>query len=203
MCDKILCLILTTQSFQDRIDNIKNTWANDIDHLFYSDHHAHNIIKVTDQTDYKSAEIKTVNMINLLFKYLTDKYDWFYFCDDDTFLNTFLLKNIINNLNHNTILCHKIDRDDKIWPQGGAGYFIHKTIIQKARGKLKVLNTGYSDMTVGICLSNLGFEFEHTELLKIYPPKNYGIQDVENYLSFHYINTYEMMNELYEKCKSV
>ena len=51
------------------------------------------IIKVSDDFTYSSNEPKHVNVI----KYLIEndyQYEWFFFCDDDTFVNT---KNLESN----------------------------------------------------------------------------------------------------------
>ena len=93
---KILYVILHTCTRPDRYDGVVNSWGKDVDFLFYSDcdNEDKKIVKVSDNSSYSSNEPKHINVI----KYLVEnnyQYEWFFFCDDDTFVNT---KNLENNL---------------------------------------------------------------------------------------------------------
>ena len=86
---KILYVILHTCTRPERYEAVVNTWGKDVDFIFYADcdDEEKKIIKVSDDTSYSSNEAKHVNVI----KYLFDndyQYEWFFFCDDDTFVNT-------------------------------------------------------------------------------------------------------------------
>ena len=69
------------------------TWGKDVssDLLFYSDHenHQEQTIKVSNRSDYASGEEKQINVINILANNaMYNHYDWYFFCDNDTFVNT-------------------------------------------------------------------------------------------------------------------
>lgn len=203
--EKILCLIMTSHKRIQHINNILNTWAKDIDCIFYSDHQLDIILKVTDRDDYLSNEIKTINIINQLpEKYL--EFDWYLFCDDDTFVNTKLLKENINNFDKNEVVGSMMN----YWPNdrsiyylsGGAGFLMHKNIYLKIRNNISIYNTGYNDVSLGIFYRNNNIKIADSKLFNSQPPDTYSISDVHNFITFHYIKTFEDMNNLYLKCKS-
>ena len=93
---KILYAILHTCIRPERYDGVVNSWGQNVDFLFYSDcdDEEKKIVKQSNDSSYASNELKHVNVI----KYLEDndyQYEWFFFCDDDTFVNT---KNLEKNL---------------------------------------------------------------------------------------------------------
>jgi hypothetical protein len=96
---KILYVILHTCTRPDRHDGIVNSWGKDVDYIFYADcdNEEKKIVKVSDDSTYSSNEPKHINVI----KYLIEndyQYDWFFFCDDDTFVNTKRLENNLENI---------------------------------------------------------------------------------------------------------
>jgi len=206
---KILVLILHGSMFQDRYNNVINTWGKDIDHIFYSDHQdiEKNIIKVSDRVDYKSNEEKHINV----FKYLIDNktdYDWFYFCDDDTFVN---VSNLIeyaqeanDDLVHGSVLKSTWKKDPNlIYCSGGAGYLISKKILLEICNTIEVVGTGFADVTLGLKLRELNINTHDDFRFKSQYPAFYGITTDEycKYISFHYIKEYDEMNKLFSSCK--
>lgn len=200
---KILYLILHTKKHQDRYDNVVNTWAKNVDFLFYSDHDDDNkqIIKVTDRNDYHSNEVKFYSVVkNFPEKYLN--YDWYFFCDNDTFVNTKLFEDNLNKFNSSKVYGQKIytwTQDPTLgYYSGGAGYLISNRILRFLKTNIKNYNTGFSDVTLGLNIKEHEIENEDSDFFKSQPPEYYNIkiEDTKNYISFHYIKTFNKMNEL-------
>ena len=87
--NKIIFLCLTTEKYANRRENILKTWGKNVDLLFYSEHEDEES-KVVKVCDVNNAEVKQCSV----FQYIRDNnlsYDWYFFCDDDTFVNTNLL----------------------------------------------------------------------------------------------------------------
>jgi hypothetical protein len=202
---KILYLILHTKKYENNYKNVISTWGKDVDFLFYSDHEdkGKNIIKVSNRDDYHSNEEKFVNVVKQLPKeYLN--YDWFFFCDNDTYVNTKLLNNSITKFNIDFIYGQEIHT----WTpdlslgyfSGGAGYLVSNKILRHMIDNLKNYNTGFSDVTFGLYIREHNIQKLPSDLFKSQPPEYYyiNLEDTKNYISFHYIKTFEMMNKLYQ-----
>jgi len=202
--NKILYVILHTCTRPDRYDGVVNSWGKDVDFLFYADcdDKSKKIIKVSNDSTYSSNEPKHVNVI----KYLIEndyQYEWFFFCDDDTFVNTKNLENSLDSFNKEKINGNVI----KTWttdPQleycsGGAGYLIHNSIVKKLSESISVRNTGYSDVTVGVCAKELNIKFENYVGFNSQDPKHHNLDKtaIKDMFTFHYIKS-EEMGEFYQ-----
>lgn len=164
---KILYVILHGESNKQRYFNVKDTWGANSDLLFYGDYNdkLEDVIKVSDDKSYNSNEEKHVNV----FKYLSQNpeynYEWFFFCDDDTFVNVNKLENLLYSFNINSvhgqlIMTNIVDGYDNLeYLSGGAGYLIHHNLLNKISNKIKIINTGYADVTLGVCLKK--FKYTH------------------------------------------
>jgi len=202
----ILALILHSQKSSQRFENISKTWGQDIDFLFYSDHSSLNTIKVTDRNDYASAEIKQINIINDLPKeYLN--YDWYLFCDDDTFINTSLLLSKINTFDTEEVIgqviqCWQPDTTLS-YLSGGAGFLMSNKILKSIKGRIPNYNSGYSDVTMGLFYRENNIKIKHSELFMSQNPGFYNVDDnnISKFISFHYIKDYETMRKMHEICK--
>ena len=94
-----LVLILTTESYKERHDAIRQTWGQDCNYLFYSDHSDIDTIEVVEKEQKENVVLKIVNLIKKIKdgkviynnKNALD-YKWILFVDDDTFLNYQFLK---------------------------------------------------------------------------------------------------------------
>jgi hypothetical protein len=66
-----------------------------------------------------------------------------------------------------------------------------------------VVNSGYSDVTLGLYLRYLNISILNSDLFKGQAPDFYGYdyESINNYVTFHYIKTMEGMNKLLEKIK--
>jgi len=204
---KILYVILHGSMNPERYYNVVNTWGKNVDYLFYSDHEDSDkkIIKVSNRTDYHSNEDKHINMIHYLIKNIKN-YEWFFFCDDDTFVNTKKLEQFIDKLDiesvHGSVL-------DGTWPgdktlkycSGGAGYLISYKLLSKIINNVKILNTGYSDVSIGLILRDLKIKSFNYPFFNSQPPQHYKIpiENVKDYITFHYMKSFDEMNMLFNK----
>lgn len=199
---KILYVILHGSVYKDRVQNIKKTWGDKKDILFYSDYEDtdNNVIKISDRTDYHSSEEKHINIINFLNKN-TQNYEWFFFCDDDTFVNTEKLENCLNEFDkdvvHGSVInCWAPDNDLK-YCSGGAGYLISEKILKKLTN-VPIMNTGYSDVTLGLFLKENEIRLENSNYFNSQNPNFYNIKmdEINNFITFHYIKTEEEMKKI-------
>jgi hypothetical protein len=206
---KILVSILHGSMFPSRYDNVIKTWGKDIDHIFYSDHEdlEKNIIRVSEKTHYHSNEEKHINAL----KYVNDNkpdYDWFFFCDDDTFVNVNNLIEYTKTANdamvHGSVLKKTWPSDlNLVYCSGGAGYLISKKILSEVCKKIDVTNIGYSDVTLGYKLRDLGILSVDDFRFKSQNPSFYNLKINEccDYITFHYIKHFDEMDKLYNSCK--
>ena len=203
--DRILYVIIHGIFGSDRYDNIVKTWGNGVDYLFYGDYESagNNIIKVSNRTDYSSGEEKHVNIFPVVREKI-NYYDWFFFCDDDTFVNTKNLSEYVKtadkNLVHGEVLRQTWPGDLTLtYCSGGAGYLIHSSLIPLICDSISIRNTGYGDVSLGICLRDLGIKSFDYWGFKSQPPPffNIDMNETNKYISFHYIKTLKNMEELY------
>lgn len=204
---KILYVLLHGSMNPQRYYNVKESWGKNVDCLFYSDHNDvdKNIIKVSDRTDYHSNEEKHINSLHYVSTNIKD-YEWFFFCDDDTFVNTQKLEGLLNTFDKNSI--HGSLLDEGNWPgdkslnfcSGGAGYLIHSELLTNIIEHIVILNTGCSDVTLGLHLRNLNIKSINHNFFRSQPPSffNIPITETKNYITFHYIKTIDEMNLLLE-----
>ena len=197
---KILYVILHGSVYKHRYDNVMNTWGKNKDVLFYADYNDKNVIKVSDDVSYNSNEEKHINIIKLLNDNNNYDYEWFFFCDDDTFVNTTKLENSLDTFDPNFVNGSVINSwasDFSLsYCSGGAGYLINRNLLGKIN--LKNHKTGWSDVSLGLSLRESKIESLNSTLFNSQPPEFYNIEinDVKNYISFHYIKTEDKMKTM-------
>ena len=201
---KILYVILHTCIRPDRHDGIVNSWGKDVDYIFYADcdNEEKKIIKVSDDFTYSSNEPKHVNVI----KYLIEndyQYEWFFFCDDDTFVNT---KNLESNFEifdkdkiNGSVLEGTWGKDrDLNYCSGGAGYLINKSLLETISKNITLGDSGYYDVTLGLCARKLGIKNNHIDKFNSQNPEFYSKENetIKDMFTFHYVGG-ERMIEMY------
>ena len=205
---KILYVILHGEVNKERYFNVKNTWGVNSDLLFYGDYEddSKGIIKVSDDKSYRSNEEKHINVFKYLLQNPKYNYEWFFFCDDDTFVNVNKLEELLTtfdvNYVHGSVLVNSWGSDSSFaYCSGGAGYLINYKLLEKINLGLKNHNTGYSDVSLGLSLREMGINNVNHILFNSQPPSNYGysLDDIKDYVSFHYIKTEDDMKKMLEK----
>lgn len=108
-----LVLVMTTKNNEKRRQTILETWGQDIDVLFYSDHNDLNIIKVSDQSDYLSGVDKQISILKKIKNkevFYGNKnamhYKWILFADDDTFVLSKNLNRFISSADQSIVYGH-------------------------------------------------------------------------------------------------
>ncbi len=203
----ITYVILHTQFHKNRQHFQESTWLGGKKHIYYSDHEDVNVLKVTDDTSYQSAEVKFVNIFNEL----PDKYmsEWLCFADNDTYINTINLERYTETADKSSIHGQMINswpNDPSLYyPSGGAGFLIHQSVYIKLRGLMMFQNSGYSDVTFGLNLRRLKQSLCDPHLFFSWPPHKYGHNEdrIREHISYHYINSLEEMSWLTNLSKSV
>lgn len=205
---KILTLVLHSENTKERHGNITSTWGKDIDVLFYSDYEnfLSNVIKVSDRKDYESCSEKIMNAFIKLPDSCLD-YDWYFFCDDDTFLNSKLLLSSAAQFDSSFIYGDII----KCWPNdfslpypsGGAGCMISNSTFKKIRSFGVVYPVGFSDVCLGLNIRSLDIKMKHDSRFHGLPPQALKIdsKEVSKHISFHYIKTRAHQEQLYSLCE--
>lgn len=201
---------MTTRKNSERQDNILNTWGKNLNILFYSDHEdkEKKIIKVSDRTDYHSNEEKHINVLNYI---LANKlsFEWFFFCDDDTFVNPQNLSLFMDNADKNkiygSVISYKKSPDNPIFNvinkeicyfSGGAGYLVHKDILFSFEKYINY-HVGYSDVSFGLNINNK-CKLEHCEKFNFHNP-NYHQHDNlkrKEMITYHYVKTLPEIMEI-------
>lgn len=126
--NEFLIMVMTTKSYKDRQDSIRQTWFKDADVLFYSDHKDVDTYMVCVESDYSSGVIKQSRIL----KHIQDglvkfneknalEYKWIFFVDDDTYVNPIYFKKIISNFDENIIYGHIWDHKYK-YPEESWGW---------------------------------------------------------------------------------
>lgn len=189
----------------DRIKNVKNTWGKDVELIFYSDFEdlENNVYKVIDKKGYWDLEEKHINGIKFVNDNFKD-YEWYFFCDDDTFVNTKKMNEFLDSCEEDVVYGLLINCYSKnkslFYHSGGAGVLIHKKNLEIISQNIESKNTKFADVTLGICLHDNNIKVETDDKFKSEKPQFYSISldKVKNYITFHHINSMEEMMELYQ-----
>lgn len=198
----ITACITTTHKLPQRRISIKETWGNNLNHMFFSDESipSDNVIKVTDDDSLYS----NVPKMEGCFKWAHESNgEWFIFGDDDMFVFPNRLRNYIYSGKLNTnfvygfILSKFTDSPNPIfikypdlsYPSGGAGCIIHKNVVDSIWDKIKRDTEYYSDVNVGICLLNNNITLIHETKFHQLNYKDYDSKELESALTFHHMST--------------
>lgn len=204
---KILYYLLHGKSCVDRVDNILNSWGKNVDVVFYSDYENlnKNVFKVTDKSGYWDLEEKHINGFKFLKNNLKE-YEWYFFCDDDTFVNVKKMDDFLKTANEDIVYGYLINCWPVLpllhYPSGGGGVLIHRNILNKIIDGLMVKGTKFADVTLGLNLYEQGIKVSNCEFLHSEKPQHYGIeyQQVREHITFHHIKDFDEMLNLHNLC---
>ena len=195
------CLINRRQAILDTYHKrIKN--YNNIDLVFYSDDEdeSTNTFKVDVPLvySYRDNEIKTIGAFHMIRDRFYNNYDWFFFVDDDTFINIPLLNEKIDEFDENYIHGKDIRGNYGNLPycSGGAGFLISNKIIDKFFDA-EDNKTGWSDVNVGLNAQKQGIEIRNSNYFDPSNPNVTGVdlvEDIKNKITYHYVNA-DMMKK--------
>ena len=210
MKDKILVLVMSSNILLNRREAIVNSYMKrlddypNIDLIFYSDDEdpSTNTIKVDVplQMKYSDNEIKTVGAIDLIEKRYHNKYDWYLFVDDDTFINIPLLDKKIDMFDEDFVHGRDITGcwGGLEYVSGGAGILMSNKVVEKLF-KMVWYNTDFSDVNVGMNLRDRNIEIRNSNLFNPSNPyrdntTNNLEESVKNNITYHYLHP-SMMKE--------
>lgn len=204
--------VMTTHINKDRHSSILETWLKSFpDYTFYTDFSTGigNQVELTTNTQYHSNAEKHVLEINRICNQkLYEKYDWFYFCDDDTAPN---IQNILSYI--------KIANRQKVhgwsqysWAQdrsllclsGGAGYLISSDILSKHKPPRYDTNIIWSDIQFCLWLQSNNIEIQNNPKMKQDVPSIFNIRmdtkegrnSIREHLSFHYVKDHSLRKQI-------
>lgn len=199
---KILYLLLTTEKYKTRQENILKSWGDNVDLYFYSEHEdlEFKVIKVCDEND---VEIKQTAIFKIIGEKFINDYEWFFFGDDDTFVNTKLMELELDKLEKNMI--HGLDIfgcwNSLHYPSGGAGFLIHNNLIPKFYDAKKY-NVRYGDVTFGLNMLDKNISIKNNDKFMSQHPTfyNLNLDDTYKYLTFHYVNSIDDLMYMTKLC---
>lgn len=155
---KFKIILKTSHRNSHRVENCLNTWLKDLDYLCITDKLTgkFNELSCSDKDTYESNEEKTVNFFNLVKSSADfDSYDWFFFIDDDAYLNVKYFYYILPYLEKNKFYGLKMHgyplKPEIAFPSGGSGYIVSPYMIKSFSSIYKPSYTsgGAEDFVVG------------------------------------------------------
>jgi len=211
---RICYLVITTASYHDsRALALWETWGSEVRESLriFSDGPGslHEIVALNVPSTYEGAPLKTVEAILWLKDSEFKDYDWFYVCDDDTYLYTNNFKRFLSDKDPNEdkfygYPCANEEHGDLVWPSGGAGYAFGRGVLEKLFRLLPYQRLySHSDLTLGYAFARLGinmvwvpgFYHKQPEELILDGVRQGAPSDqvlVRSPISFHYITPSRM-----------
>jgi hypothetical protein len=195
--------MLHGQCYKNRVENVLNTWGKNINHIFYADYEDKEtkVIQVSKRTDYSSNEEKHVNVIKYLMSSNIYDFDWYFFCDDDTFVNVNNFFKFIEKCDTNCVYGSVLHG---LWPQdttlsycsGGAGYLVHKTILKIISENIETYRASHSDVTFGLTCRGLNIPVQNSDFFHSQDPDFHSLpwSSICENITFHYIKSIEQIN---------
>jgi len=210
---KILFLIISCENHINTRQNwLKNTWLNNLDYAFLSDIDSADNVCVTRAKGHISGEEKQIMGIDYANK--SNNYDWYFFCDDDTYVNTKNLISHIGCLDNSCNSCglvfsEETHPDNPIWPyvekghryySGGSGFALRKDLINRINSKIDIPKTNYGDVTLGYYLKGEKLYSSNRFNQNNYLHLKHDLHQIKHNISYHYMNE-KMMKEINSICK--
>ena len=208
MSAPILYLVLTTAKHHTtRVQGIVETWGREVASqlLFMSD--APGPYKNIIALDSPPGDIWRKQILSL--RYLEQvphaSFPWFFFCDDDTFVNTPALAAELatRDPSQNSCFCDPLNlyspMPDLTYPAGGAGFAVSHTALLKLFVEApRCPRFDFSDVAVGACMRQTGCQLIQLPGLHSQPPEYYRQRGPlpTRALTFHYIQP-DRMHQLY------
>jgi hypothetical protein len=120
------------------------------------------------------------------------------------FVNAKFLKSELQNFKKNYIYGHVLN----CWPpdttlnflSGGSGYLMSNEILIPIMGEIPLLGTGLNDVTFGEFIRQNKINIQHDDRFNPQTPAVMKKKDINKNFTFHYVNTDNLMYELYLKC---
>ena len=197
-----ICYIVTTDSSRHsgEVNAILTTWGKNVPLYFITDKSCN----IKDDIFIKALnfDVKNGEERRLLYPFLhfaKTNYKWIFLCRDTTFVNTHKVEEYCKYLNQN---------DSKIYghvnkgtfPQekwlnymsSGAGILMGNHSFKKLGDDMHIRlmhGSGFGDVTLGRHCSKCNLDLVHNNLFNVDIPDKLGIYNMEDYISFFFINS--------------
>jgi hypothetical protein len=208
--NKVFFSVLSTMKFSHtRQIHVKDTWLKHVEsYMFSSDADNDDNVKLSNRNDYSSNEEKQINSLYYVYE-KKPAYDWYFFCDDDSFVNVNNLDSFISD--NNTLGSFgQILKGDLTWmnhPEdkfnyysGGAGFCISRYTLEKIINYKIPYTTTYCDLSTGFLFKYADHELNDSGLSFSQKPSfyNHDLEQIQKAISYHYVKDGEMY-DLYKK----
>lgn len=192
--------VLTSFACKERIFNIKKTWGQHLSNIiYYADFNEEtDIVKCTEIPSAVGNEQKILNRLIEVKK--NNNHDWYFFVDDDTFINSKNLLTFINNADKNKTYGRLVGGWGISYFQGGAGVLISNLLIDKIDIKtLYLRGSTFSDVLFGQVMRDNNLELINVETFYDRSPSSYQLNtaEIQQAITFHQVAN--SMLELYKK----
>jgi len=208
--DIFFSIISCKKFISTRQKHLKLSWVNNINYIFASDVNTEDNVQLTLREGHISAVDKQLNSIDYLLSNFPN-FEWYFFCDDDTFVN---VKNLICYLNSlpksvtsvGKVLSFNTDPQNPMWTifdndfgyySGGAGFAVRKDLLIKLNSKNLKLKSKYSDVSMGFLMID---EVLHDcNLFNSQNPitANHSENKIKTCITYHFVKE-DIMKALYD-----
>ena len=226
--NNVFFTIISTGKYKhSRQKTLKQTWMSGSDlllnknYMFASDIDDEDNVLLSGKTDHSSAEVKHLNSLTYLCKN-HNQYEWYFFCDDDTFVNLKNLNYFLSDTNllkeknissFGKVLSFRTDPNNPCWSymgkdfryySGGAGYCISRDLLFEVEKKAKLFDetTGYCDLSMGKLMKDCQLldvgSFHSTNPWEL----KHNKETIKKSITYHYMNP-QMMKTCTTVCKDV
>ncbi len=211
---KILYIILSCDKYKDTRQKWQSeTWLNNVENVIYLDKPAYQGIANTNFEDnYKNAPLKYCELLECCtFK---DDIDWFFFCDDDTFVYTEKLEECISEQSILTggrpqMIGFKggefpIYNLKIAWCSGGAGIALNREAVKNIQTHLRAtprpLVTDETDISLAIwaTMANKDLVVIDNKRFSPFNPREAMKEGLKDCITYHYCERKDFY-ELYER----
>lgn len=183
---------------------LKESWLKDVSnhYIFASDEDTEDSVKLSNRKDYYSCEEKQLRSI----KFLADNrsnYKWYFFGDDDTYVNTKNLQKLLSSFSGDSIgfvLSLLTDPFNtafsrfgiKAYYSGGAGFCLSQRLLLQLKDRPFPPSIHYADISMARLFGNT--RFTHCTAFNPTTPAKLGHADGKTLemVTYHYVDEAEM-----------
>jgi hypothetical protein len=203
---KILYVILTCDKNKDRQRWQRETWLKEIPHIYLD--------KPIGEEIYNNAPLKYIDFFICQPDLLIEPYDFFFFCDDDTFVYTDKLESFLAGENSKAFMIgfsggtFPIYNLNIQWCSGGAGIALSRECVKNIQTHLrstpKPLVTHETDISLAIwaMMANEKLIVIDNKKFSPFNPLDAAREGMQDCITYHYCNE-ENFHELYNKRQTV
>lgn len=207
MSPSVIFCILSCRSYAHRQSAQIATWLQGQPHVYLSDTESETSVRLTDVQGYASNELKAL-AAPLWLIHNRPGYPYYFFCDDDTYVNVHkvnaLLSDLPQSCGYGHVLSRESDPQNPCWQRfpalncylsGGAGYILPAQVLHAlAVSTYRPPTTGYGDLSLGHCFQALGTPLVNISGFHKDRPGAYGHSpfQIADAYTYHYITPEEM-----------